>query len=299
MLAAAAEQSRRIGDTGRLVRSAIAGSGEGWNSGLDPLAPHVQLLEEAARLPASYSPMRAQVLARLTVARSYHEPMEQGRARAREALDLARLTVDRQTLALALEANLIIEQDPAEIEQRECWVDELADLTDPADLTEEGPVAPWVTMVWARARTRAARGDVDGAIETLRTIDRHRVATKHPLARMIASMGTVLDCSRRGEWSATRDALAGQRDAGASALLDPAAALLAHEGVSGLIDSLEGTIHGPSRFTLAPFPVSSGELMLAAGIALACPTPAEGGRCSRSCGPRPRPPCRGTSSGPR
>ena len=95
------------------------------------------------------------MLARLTVAKSYHEPLEIGRARAAEALDLARLTGDRQTLALALEANLVIEHDPARIEQREAWVDELADLTDPAELTDDGPVAPWVTMVWARARIEA------------------------------------------------------------------------------------------------------------------------------------------------
>ena len=52
--------------------------------------------------------------------------------------------------------------------------------------------------------------------------------------------------------------------------------LLAHEGASGLVDTLEGIVGAMSRFTLAPFPVTSGELMLAAGMARSCPTPAEG-----------------------
>ena len=152
-------------DNGRFLRCAIGASGHGWNSGLDPLAPHAQLLEEATRMaPPSYSPLRAQVLARLAVARSYHEAADVTATRASEALRLARLVNDPKALALALEASLIVVQDPRQLEQRSVWVDELSTLS------VDHSVSWAVTARWAQGGIEVARGEVEQAISTLTSL---------------------------------------------------------------------------------------------------------------------------------
>ena len=57
-------------------------------------------------LPPGLGPLRVQVLARLSVARGHNEPSEQSRARCDEALTLARMLADPESLAVALEARV-------------------------------------------------------------------------------------------------------------------------------------------------------------------------------------------------
>ena len=73
--------------------------------------------------------------------------------------------------------------------------------------------------------------------------------------------------SRRGDWEAARVALAAGRDAGERVLVDAAASTLAYTGAMALIATLEGQPSDLSGFAVAPFPVTSGEAMLVAGVA--------------------------------
>ncbi len=270
---AGAALAREADDNGRFLRCAIGASGKGWNSGLDPLAPHAQLLEEATRLvPPSYSPLRAEVLARLAVVRSYHATPDITAASANEALRLARLVNDPRALAVALEASLIVTQDPGLLEQRQLWADELVTLAD------DGSASWSITAVWAKAGIAVTQGEVDQAVAALASLRFDPRHADHPYAMQVAAQGDVLDASRRGDWPAARAALVAVRDAGQRVLVDPAAAMLGHQGALALIASLDGQPSDLSGFALAPFPVTSGEAMLVAGVARSCATPVEGRR---------------------
>lgn len=266
----AADLARDAGDGSRLLRIAIALSGEGWNSGLDPFASNVTLLEEALETaPPGYSPLRAQALARLAVARSFNGGDDVTRRTAERSLDLARLLDDGRTTAIALEANLIVDQDPADLDRRRSWSDELLSLSD-------APASCVITAVSARASIDATCGRVDSTISTLASAATDPSMCDHPSSRILSAQAEVLDASRHGDWEAGRAALALAREATERVLVDPTAARFSHRASVGVIAILEGrTGVASSPFATTTFPVTSGEVMLRCGVIRAARSPGE------------------------
>jgi class 3 adenylate cyclase/tetratricopeptide (TPR) repeat protein/energy-coupling factor transporter ATP-binding protein EcfA2 len=95
----AARRARELGDTGRLVASALANS-RGWFSSFGQVdAEKVGVIEAAlAALPTTDSPERARLLATLCSELLYDRPLEQRMALAEEAKAIARRLGDPATL---------------------------------------------------------------------------------------------------------------------------------------------------------------------------------------------------------
>jgi hypothetical protein len=183
---------------------------------------------------------------------------------AREALDLARLLGDPDAVAIALEANLIVDRDPALATQRRLWLAELEQLTPDAS------AAARIAASWARAEVRATDGEVEEALADYGRVGTDVRSKDHPYGRMVAAYGPILDTTRRGDWQGARAALAALRDVSSNLLMDPTAATLSYRAGIGVIDSLEGTARARSEFAAVPFPIGSGGTMLLAGAAMAC-----------------------------
>jgi hypothetical protein len=127
---AAADAARAAGRPEQLARAAL-GLGGGPAGFEVPLFDHQQisLLEETlTALDPGASPLRAQVLARLSVALSLDAPVERRLAVAEEAVALARSSGDPATLASALAAHCDAVAGPGQAERRQAEAGEIVDL---------------------------------------------------------------------------------------------------------------------------------------------------------------------------
>jgi DNA-binding SARP family transcriptional activator len=234
--------AREIDDAPRFAAAALAIAGEGWLTGLDPFTAPVVLLAEALdRLGAAPTPLRARVLARLAVAESHNQPVTVAETHSRAALELAYILDDPNSLASALHARLVVDQDLAHRRERRALANELIALS----AREREP--QWRT--WALpilARLDAIEGDVASA----RTWFAALAAVDDPVAQYHAAAVGVLDATLLGDTDAAIAAAARVRDAGVLALLDPTAAAMAHFGMVGMIEQVGGrspTNAGPAE----------------------------------------------------
>ena len=107
---------------------------------------------------------------------------------------------------MALEASLIVGQDPAQLEQRAMWVDELEALA------SAGEVSSLTSARWAHGVIEATRGDAEQAIATLTSVRLDQRLADHPYALQVAAQGDVLDTFRRRDWDGARAALTAGRE---------------------------------------------------------------------------------------
>ena len=115
---AAAGEARRSGDVEGFARAALAvGSREGFEVTLFDEEQQA-LLTEAIALVGGHPALRAQLVARLSVARSLAEPEERRRAAAEEALALARDAGDGAAVCDALAATCDAAAGPEDAERR-------------------------------------------------------------------------------------------------------------------------------------------------------------------------------------
>jgi hypothetical protein len=115
------------------ARAALGHAGGTWEQYAVKDAENVALLEEAlGRLPAEDSAMRAQVLARIAVHRSFvaHVPEAELRAIADEAVGMARRVGEAQPLAAALTGALHARRRPGRAADRLEPAAELIELTE-------------------------------------------------------------------------------------------------------------------------------------------------------------------------
>ena len=237
-VADAVRLARVLDDPVLLARAALAASGEGWISTMDPVHSPVALLDESlGRLPKAPSALRARLHARKAVAESGLVPVAIAAADSEEALRLAGWVDDPAALAVALHSRIVVDQDIAHLDARRADGVELLRLADAAD-------APaW--RAWALpalARVEAMRGEVDGADGYLAELERLADDLDDPVARYHAAYRAVLDTTVRGDYSAAVAALERARDAGVHALPDPSAAALAHFGSLGIIQLLQDAV---------------------------------------------------------
>ena len=152
-------ESIRGADAVTRAELAVAESGSGALSGLNPSADVLRMLDEALdALPKAPTALRAMVLGRLAVAGSSNRDPALVSSYADESLSTARLVADRSALLIAMHARLVTEHDPARLDECELLAREF--LT----IARDDPSAE----VLARSilgRVRARRGDLDGASE--------------------------------------------------------------------------------------------------------------------------------------
>jgi DNA-binding SARP family transcriptional activator len=143
-------------DPVRVALAALGAAGEAWMAGLDPHAPTLALLDEALDLlPASSSPLRAQLLARISVVESMSRPYTDTDKHAAEALRIARTVGHPETLATALHARAAT-LDLPRLAQRHALVDELQGL---AELHNRRDWKAWALFL--QARTDGLYGAID------------------------------------------------------------------------------------------------------------------------------------------
>jgi DNA-binding SARP family transcriptional activator len=233
---AAADLARVISEPSRLARVALITSGEGWLTGIDPEAEPVVLLDEAlAGVRSAPSPLRARLLARRAVAVSNNRPIEFAEADATEALALARVLGDPETLAIALHALVTVDQDLYHIDVRATLADELAQL---GDAHTQPAWRAWAAP--ARARLYATRGDFDRARAVLEELETESRAVHDPVGLYHAGGRHIFTATVAGDFETAERALERGRDAARRALMDPTAATLAYHGARGILRLLHG-----------------------------------------------------------
>jgi DNA-binding SARP family transcriptional activator len=233
---AAADLARLVREPSRLAQVALTASGEGWLTGIDPDAPPIVLLDEAlTEIRSAPSPLRARLLARRAVAVSNNRPNEIAQADATEALALARVLGDPETLAVALHARVTIDHDLNHLSLRAALADELAQLG------ESYAKASW--RAWAapaRARIYATRGNFDRARDVLEELETQARAAHDPVGLYHAGNRHILTATIAGDFETAAGVLQRGRDAAVRALMDPTAADLAYHGAMGILRLVHG-----------------------------------------------------------
>ncbi len=166
-------------DAGRADQLALAALGLGAGPSGFEIVPfedrHVELLEDAlAGLPSGDSPLRARLLARLSVAKAFLVPAAERRVMAEEAVALARRCEDPATLAYALGALCDAIAGPADVERRLELASEMVALSSRSRDRETELLARRLRVV--AHLERGDSGSFDGEVEAYaRVADRLRL----------------------------------------------------------------------------------------------------------------------------
>jgi tetratricopeptide (TPR) repeat protein len=228
--------ARAVDDPALFARAALVAAGDAWVTGLDPVGPPVALLQEALdRLPSAPTPLRARLHARLAVARSHSHPGDVTAADSAEAMRLANMLGDPETLAVAIHSQLVVDQDVAHLEPRRA-----AALT-LLRLANENDHLRW--RAWALpalARVEALRGEIAQAEQNFDELDKIADELDDPVARWHAKYGDVLRTTVAGDYAGALRALERVRDAGVLALPEPSGAAMSYFGSRGIVQLLQG-----------------------------------------------------------
>ena len=158
----AAELARRLGSSERLARAALV-LGQREVRGGEVNRRLVGLLREALdRLPATASPLRARLLARLSLELTFSDEAELAEPTSREALELARRLGDAASLGSALRARWMALWGPEGLEERSALAEEtlrLARATGDQEL-ELAARSRRATSSLQAADTRAVEADI-------------------------------------------------------------------------------------------------------------------------------------------
>jgi DNA-binding SARP family transcriptional activator len=251
-IADAVRIARGLDDPVLLARAAIVAAGDGWVSGLDSASSPVALVEESlARLPNTPSALRSRLHARLAVAASGSRPAEV-MADSEEALRLAAILDDPETLAVALHSRLVVDLDVAHLEARQRCGNRLLRL---ADSTATPLWRAWALP--ALARVEAMRGNLALADAHFSELEQLGEALDNPVARYHATYGDVLRTTVRSDYPAALLALDRARDAGVAAMPDPAGPALSHFGSVGIVQLLRDTVPASMAPMETQFPTPS------------------------------------------
>jgi len=231
---AVAEQlARDTGDSAALAEVAVARSGDGVLSGLDPESEVMQLLSDALDgLPNAPTSLRARVLARLAVAGGSNRDPRLVARWADEALATARLFGDVPTLVLALHASVVTSHDPAALDKREATARELLSLT-------HDDVATRALALSALARVQATRGAIDAADAS--ADEAFALAHDAPADIVLATLWYPLfRATLVGDRGAAASAARAIADVAPRALVDPGAAPSMVNAIDIVLDTLLG-----------------------------------------------------------
>ncbi len=209
-----AELSRRTHDVGRLARAALglgAGLGGFEVQLLDPL--QVDLLEEAlAALGPDPSPLRAWVLARLSVALSLMADESRRQSLSEEAVAVARAADDPRALGYALAAHCDARSGPDACDDRVIASAEIARLG-----AQTGDRQLELLGLRLRIVALLETGDL-GAVDV--TIEQYALIServRQPLYRWYVPLWRGMRALMRGEWGAAAEYCAEAERIGAQA----------------------------------------------------------------------------------
>ncbi len=238
----AADQAARLArshdDTTRLALAALAAAADGWVTGLDPTAAAIELLDEAlTELAPAPTALRARLLARLAVAESQSRPLADAVGHAQEAVRLARVIDADDCMAVALHAQLVVDQDLMRVRERTACAEALGALAEANESPRwEGWALPHLSRL---AATRGDRIAYDAAVERMNEL---AVGPGQGPLRYAAASAPISAATLVADFAAARRAIVAARVVGEAVLPDPAAAALAEMGELGMIDLLDGTV---------------------------------------------------------
>lgn len=260
----AADLARLSHDTARLAAVALAGSGDAWQTTLDPTESAIPLLQEAlAALSPGPTRLRARLLARSAVAASHVEPQPELERRLAEAAEIAGAVDDSLTSATVLIAQCIVDQDPHRRPVRHARFERLLAL---ADRHRE---PQWRTAVLpSLARLRAQEGDVPEALALLEETARAGAAAGDPVAAAARGTGATLHATVSGELPDVLAAIDLTARLNEAAMLDPSAASVMRWAQTGVVTFVYGRLDAvPDR--VMPFPRTTMDVLMTAYVAAA------------------------------
>jgi hypothetical protein len=178
----AARLARQLGDTGLLVRAALANNRGFFSSSREVDTARVEILEAALAGIGNDAPDRARLLATLAVELVYHPDLARRRCLADEAVAVARRSNDNAALLDALVRPYTALMVPELADQRLHRVVEATQLAE----TVDDPAARFWAFVWL-GMAMVERGDIDGVQRAHAEIDQVAAQAGQPSLRWVST----------------------------------------------------------------------------------------------------------------
>jgi DNA-binding SARP family transcriptional activator len=256
-----ARLARLCGDAVRLANAALTLSGA-TATGIDPHTPVIELLDEALDwLPASPSPLRARLTARLAVTASMSRPSDELKQLTDEARRMAEASGDAEGMAYAFQAE-VARFDLDDLDGSRRAAQRVVELADEHDRPE------WVVdAVLPLAHALAVTGTLVDAADLLTTVADGRSGSQAQRAQARARRDLLL-ASTCTDFGGVGDALARARAAEERLFVDPTAAYAAYWGSVGVLGCVRGDVlpDGPD-YSGVDWPQTTLGAMAATGVA--------------------------------
>ncbi len=178
----AARLARQLGDTGLLVRAALANNRGFFSSSRVVDTARVEILEAALAGVGNDAPDRARLLATLAVELVYHPDLARRRSLADEAVAVARRSNDNAALLDALVRPYSALMVPELADHRLHRVVEATQLAE----TVDDPAARFWAFVWL-GMAMVERGDIDGVQRAHAEIDQVAAQAGQPSLRWVST----------------------------------------------------------------------------------------------------------------